>query len=110
MLKTAIIGFGGIAQSVHLKPHLAFENATVSFANGKVTVFVRGEKEPADVNLPAVDPYEAEIRFFIDCIEGRAENVANKPSDSALTVKLVQALAESAEKNGEIIDWQCEVE
>ena len=48
--------------------------------------------------------YQAEIEHLVECIEND-KVVSNVPEDSALSVKLVNALAESANNNGEFVPF-----
>ena len=84
---------------------VAFEKATVKFYGGKVTVYVRGEKTPIEVELQSVDAYRDEIRYFVDCIINDKENTKNEPEDCAASVKLVYALLESSDKNGAVVPF-----
>lgn len=84
---------------------VAFEKATIVLSGGKVTAYVRGEKEPVEVEIDKVDPYRAEIMYFIDCIVNDKENVTNDPEDCAVTVKLVHTLLDSSDKNGAVVPF-----
>ncbi len=81
---------------------IAFEKATVICDNGKITVHPHNEEEFSP-ELKKVSSYAAEIEYFIDCITNGKENTENRPEDSALTVKLVETLIESSEKNGKFV-------
>lgn len=86
---------------------IAFEHATVKSIGYDVTVYPRGG-EAFSPELDDVDIYQAEIEYFIDCIENNKENITNSPEDSALSVKLVKALIESSDKNGEFVEFCAE--
>ena len=83
---------------------LAFEKATVMFssADGVFRVYPRGGEEYT-VELPKVVSYQQEIEYFVGCINGKHENEINPPESSAMSVKLANALIESAEKCGEFV-------
>ena len=79
---------------------VAFENATVDFAGGALTVYPR----EGEAYTPEWEPnnfYKDEIAFFAEMVENNLDNPQNPPESAALTVKLITALRESAEKNGE---------
>ena len=60
-----------------------------------------GEAHPMDV--PAVDGYQAEIEYFVECVRaGRAPEFC-PPRESAAAVKLARLLLESRKRNGERI-------
>lgn len=82
---------------------IAFENATVDLTGGVVTVYPRGGKDAIKVELPEDDCYFNEIKFFIENIISGQENTSNPPESAALTIKLISALVESSDKNGEYI-------
>ncbi len=82
---------------------IAFEKATVDCTNGKVTVYPRGG-EAYEPELPADDCYFNEIKFFAESIVNNSENTINPPESSALTIKLVDKLIESSDKNGDFVN------
>ncbi len=55
--------------------------------------------------LGTVPAHKAEIIYFVDCIENGKEIIGNAPEDSALSVKLVEKLIESSDKNGEFVKF-----
>lgn len=81
-----------------------FEKAVVSRLGSKVTVKPFGE-EAFEPELKLINFYKAEIEYFINCIINNKEIIDNAPEDSALSVKLIDTLAESAERNGEFIKF-----
>ena len=82
------------------------EKATVIRKGGKITVYPRGDAEAFSPELPPIDSYQAEIEYFMDIIANNKENKENDPKDSALSVKLVNTLVESSEKNGEFVPFK----
>lgn len=79
-----------------------FEKASVIFENGKVTVFP-DEGEPYSPTLEAKDRIAEEISYFADVILNGKENTVNSALSAAESIKLSELIAESADKNGEII-------
>lgn len=79
--------------------NFAFEKATVICSDGKITVYPRGG-EPYSPDLGDEDFYFNEIKFFAESIENGTVNHINPPEASALTIKLVEKLIESSDKNG----------
>lgn len=86
---------------------VAFEKATVDFSSGKVTVYPRGG-EAYEPEIEENDFYFSEIAFFLDMLQNGAENVINQPESAALSVKLIDALCASADKNGEKMPYSVE--
>ncbi len=83
---------------------ISFEKATVVFAGGKLTVYPRGG-EAYEPEVSDKDWYFAEIEFFLDMLQKGVENTVNKPESAALSVRLIDALCESADKGGEKIAY-----
>ncbi len=81
---------------------VSLEKATVCAAGGTVTVYPRGA-EAFTPEISTVDGYSAEIEYLVDIINGEIENTKNRPESAALSVKLVETLIDSANKNGEKI-------
>ena len=81
---------------------ISFEKAIVDCAGGKLTVYPRGA-EAYCPEMPDDDCYFNEIKFFVESIVNGKENIANPPESAALTIKLVNKLIESSDKNGEIV-------
>ncbi len=82
---------------------IAFDDATVTRKGSVVTVAPRNDK-PYEPEITLVNYYKAEIKAFVECVINDTEP-ENKPEDSALSVKLVNTLAASSDKNGEIIPF-----
>lgn len=81
-----------------------FDDATVTRKGSVVTVAPRNDK-PYEPEITLVNYYKAEIKEFVECVINGTEP-KNTPKDSALSVKLVNTLAESADKNGEILSFK----
>ena len=86
------------------KYEVAFENATVIYDEKGVNVYPRNGEAFAP-EIDSTPAHQAEIEFFVKCIEEGKEVTGNIPEDSALSVKLVNTLAESSDKNGEFVDF-----
>ncbi len=86
-----------------------FEKATVEVVGNDVMIGLRGGDKGAEATkaegLTPNNAYADEIFYFVDVIEGKIENTKNPPESSAMTIKLVNTLAESADKNGEVISF-----
>jgi len=79
---------------------VSFEKATVTLADGKLTVYPReGEAYTPDMELK--DIYQTEIEYFVNMLETGAENTVNTPESAAMSVKLINTLCDSADKGGE---------
>jgi predicted dehydrogenase len=77
-----------------------FEKATVytggASRSGAMTVYPEGGK-PFSPKLPALNGYESEIAYFLDCVEGRAEKPLLTARDAREAGRLVTAERRSAE-------------
>ena len=79
-----------------------FEKASVLYEGGKVTVY----PEEGDAFQPELTGYSAhagQIAFFCDVIEGKTKNEKNPASSAAKTIKLIEAMKQSADRGGEKI-------
>ena len=84
-----------------------FEKATVQLLGREFKVCPRGE-EPFVVDFAPESTQKIETQFFFDWIDGKLENDFNPPEGSALTIKLVNTLVESSNKNGEVVPFTVE--
>lgn len=84
---------------------IAFDKATVTRRGSVVTVAPRNGEAAYEPEITLVNYYKAEIEAFLKCIINDTEP-ENRAEDSALSVKLVDTLCASAEKNGEIIRFK----
>ncbi|MBQ0101183.1 MAG: Gfo/Idh/MocA family oxidoreductase [Firmicutes bacterium] len=81
---------------------VCFEKATVTDLNGKVTVYPI-EGEPFGVDLSAESGYTSEIAHFSDVAQGEKDHGKNHVRGAAETIRIINLLAESAEKGGRVI-------
>ncbi len=81
---------------------VAFEKAVVEWKSYKLTIYP-AEGEKYDVDLGCKDAYGAEVEYMCDMLTEGFENKKNDPASAALTIKLIQTLKKSADKNGEAI-------
>ena len=86
---------------------ITFEKATLTRLGPSIKVYPHGG-EAFDAEYEPNDMYAAEIAYLVDCIENNKEIEGNIPEDSALSVKLVNTLIESADKNGEFVPFVVE--
>jgi len=84
---------------------IAFEKATVDLSDDKITVYPRGgeafEPEIEDNNI-----YQSEIEYFINIICTGEENTENSPESAATSLKLVETMIKSSDKNGKTIKFK----
>ena len=85
---------------------LDFEKATVVRSPAAITVYPKDGSESYDVQLSAVSGYQAEISFFCDVIEGKVKNIKNTATGSSITIKLIEALRESAAASGKTVEFK----
>ena len=83
-----------------------FEKACLIYEGGKVTVYTDDPKaEPIAPELKGHDGYTEEISYFCDLVAGKISNTKNPSSSAAKTVRLVEAMKESADKGGEKVKF-----
>ena len=99
---TAIGDWSEAGTSFTAAYRVGFEKATVVLEQGIVTVYPR-EGEKYNPVLSNVNGYEGEIEFFTDVIRGKTENIKNSPESAAKTIKLIETLKQSADKQGETV-------
>ena len=75
-------------------------NLTFTDNNGKII----------EVAVPYKDMIVEEIRYFVEVLYNKSENIKNSPDSSLLTVYTIEKLFESAEKDGAVIDWGEKIE
>ena len=83
-----------------------FENATVCFEGGKVTVYPKNEQEPFSPSIPNISGYTAEISYFCDVILGKTENTKNPASSAARSIRLIELMKKSADMGGEKLKFE----
>ena len=91
-----------------------FENGTVRFENGVVTIAdATGKKEKLDREFKTEykkaghevnNPYQTEILYFADCVANNKEITYNTCEEIINTIKIVKAEIASCEKNGEPVE------
>ena len=81
---------------------VCFENATVTDLNGKVTVYPL-EGEPFTPELSGEDGYTSEIAHFSEVAQGEKDHRKNHVRGAAETIKVINLLADSAEKGGRVL-------
>lgn len=86
----------------HMTYRIRFDKAEVILEGGKVMVYP-DEGEAYEAKLDRADRMAEEIKFLAMSILEDTENTKNPPDSAMLTVKLVEALRESADNNGKII-------
>ena len=84
-----------------------FENATVLCTKGgkELTVYSKDGSEPTEIPINKNSGYFGELSYFCDLIEGKTENTKNPPESAMTTIRLIEALRESAERSGEFVPF-----
>ena len=80
-----------------------FENASLTVGSDGLTVYPKGTGEPYKVELPREGMYYLELEYFSRVVAGEFKNEKNPPSSAAKTIRLIELMRESANKNGEKI-------
>ena len=98
--------------------HARYE--TIAVFEGRMSIVVDGERytlgageikicqrdgEVFNYQFTANNSYKAEMEYFFDIIENDKENTQNPPESSALTIKLIDTLVESADNDGKVIEY-----
>ena len=78
------------------------DRGTVDFSSdGRPATLYRANGQVEKLNLPDVDGYGAEVKYFVECCrEGVQPSICN-PSESAGAVKLARLILEARNHNGE---------
>lgn len=82
-----------------------FENATILRAPDGHAVLYKENEAPVDLPDISGDCYAEEIAFFAKTIAEELPNTVNSPESACTTVKLIEALRESADRGGEKIPF-----
>jgi len=83
---------------------VTFDGGTVEYSSaGRPPRLHRQDGEEEDLTAPEVDGYQAEIEYFVDCVEEGKKPERCAPEESAAAVKLTRMLAGARARNGEKI-------
>ncbi len=84
-----------------------FEKATLLSTKGgkELTVYSKDGSESYNVQISKNSAYFGELSYFCDFIEGKIENTKNPPESAMNTIRLIEALRESAERSGEFVPF-----
>lgn len=83
-----------------------FEKASIIYEGGKVTVYTDdSEQAPITPELNGHDGYTEEISYFCDVVAGKISNTKNPASSAANTIRLIEAMKQSADMGGERIKF-----
>jgi len=69
----------------------------------EVKLFPR-QGEFATLSIPAYDPYEAECRYFVDCVRGKADPILLGIDAACASLSIALAAQKSLEENGRRIE------
>ena len=79
-----------------------FEKATLVLESGVLTVYPKDGSEKYEIELSKVGGYEGELAYFCDVITGKTANLKNPASSAAKTIRLLEAMRESADNGGRV--------
>ncbi len=83
------------------------DGGTVDFSSlGRDPVLFRADGESEPLAVSAVDGYQAEIEYFLECADAGKQPEQCMPEDSSASVRLTRLLEESRVKNGENVKCQ----
>jgi predicted dehydrogenase len=78
------------------------DGGTVDFSSeGRPPTLYRDNGEMEKLNLPDVDGYAAELKYFVECCREGVRPTICPPAESAAAVKLARLILEARNKNGE---------
>ena len=80
-----------------------FERASLTVDDSGLTVYPKESGEPYKVELPREGRYYLELEYFSRVVSGEFKNEKNPPSSAAKTIRLIELMRESINKNGEKI-------
>lgn len=84
-----------------------FEDASVIYENGEVTVYTNDpETKPYKPELSVYDGYTEEISYFCDVVEGKIQNTRNPAESAAKTIRLIEAMKQSADMGGKTVTFE----
>ena len=81
--------------------YAVFEKAALYTKQGKLFLHQKDAEEAIEVSLEGIDMYSAEIEYFANTVLYDLSNDVNPPESAAASVKVVEALRESAALGGE---------
>ena len=81
-----------------------FEKAAIVFNDNEVKVF-ESDGMTYKPELSNLDGITNEIAYFVDVIENNKKNIVSPAQSAAITVKLIETMKESADKNGEKVTF-----
>lgn len=85
---------------------IGFERATLKIDGTKLTVYPKDGSESYLAELCNISGIEGELAYFSGVITGERENTKNPPESAARTIRLVEALRESADSGGKLIRFE----
>lgn len=85
--------------------HAIFEGASLIYpVNGTATLWIENQ-EPIQLPIIADDAYTEEINYFVNSIVNDTPNTINPPESAYASVKLIEAMRESAAQGGQKIPY-----
>ena len=88
----------------HASYRLDFEDVTVCFESGKVTVYPNDDTPSYSPELGNWNGYTNEIAYFCDVVNETVENKRNPVSSAAKTIRLIEVMKQSADLGGEVVE------
>ena len=86
--------------------NVAFENATITYTGGVLTVYPKDNSAPFSPEIRKIDGYTGEIEYFCEVVNGNIKNTRNPATSAALTVKLIELMKQSADNGGAILPFE----
>ncbi len=86
--------------------NISLEGATIIYDDGKLTVYPKDGASPFSPDIRVLDGYTGEIEYFCSVVSGEIKNTRNPATSAALSVKLIEAMKQSADNGGVIIPFE----
>ena len=84
---------------------ISLEGATIIYQGGVVTVYPKDGSAAFDPDIRKLDGYTGEIDYFCSVVSGEIKNTRNPAVSAALSVKLIEAIRQSADNGGAIVPF-----
>jgi predicted dehydrogenase len=84
---------------------VTFDGGTLEYSSaGRPPTLYRVSGEAEELPKPDKDGYQAEIEYFMECVESGAKTERCPPEESAAAVKLARMLAAARAMKGEKVE------
>ncbi|MBE6601965.1 MAG: Gfo/Idh/MocA family oxidoreductase [Ruminococcaceae bacterium] len=101
---TAIADWTHVGMKFNASCYVNFEHATVSYDGAALlTVSHKSDKTTECIPLAEENGYYGEIAYFCDVVAGKVKNTKNPATSAATSVRLIERIRESADREGLVV-------